>query len=179
MDKKYIFYKKIKLNKKTRNIYKKGKSNKLYIRYKNNMINLKKYKKIIKLKKIKKNAKKGGNGWGWMGPVKALLGDRGENVQRVLGNAALAIGRKGETTLSEGVQGIGKLGKEGLEVAKVPIDYLQGTAEHYTSRLQPGVDQVLRWPSRWTQEGEREERKREDRRRAWIARQRAAARGEK
>ena len=54
----YLFYKKLKINKKTRNIYKKGKSNKLYIKYKNNMINLKKYKKIIKSKKIIK--KKGG-----------------------------------------------------------------------------------------------------------------------
>jgi len=55
---KYLFYKKLIINKKTRNIYKKGKSNKLYIKYKNNMINLKKYKKIIKSKKIIK--KKGG-----------------------------------------------------------------------------------------------------------------------
>ena len=68
---KYIFYKKLIINKKTRNIYKKSKSNKLFIRYKNNMINLKKYKKIIKSKKIIK--KKGGF-------INGIIGDASKHI---------------------------------------------------------------------------------------------------
>lgn len=57
MTKKYIYYKNIKINNKTRKIYIKKKSKKLYIKYKNKMTNLKKY---IKMKKQKQKQKRVG-----------------------------------------------------------------------------------------------------------------------
>tara|TARA_B110000093_G_scaffold166469_1_gene191850 strand:- start:22 stop:369 length:348 start_codon:yes stop_codon:yes gene_type:complete len=61
MTKKYIYYKNIKINNKTRKIYIKKKSKKLYIKYKNKMTNLKKYIKMKKQKQKQKQKRVGGS----------------------------------------------------------------------------------------------------------------------